>query len=179
MNDAGAGVMTIERLVERVLTAHETYWDHLARLLRALETDEEAAWSLHRHVRDAMGHALLAGYEGREPTPSKPPMHAHHKAQQWVGMQLLRDIGPHGMSEVDWIGLGRSLTALAGPRIKHRLAGEPPPEVLADHIARLESEVAEMASRLQRSADRTPRRASGSANDRVVTGSPPQGLATA
>jgi hypothetical protein len=153
--------MTVERLIEQILTAHEGHWDHLARLLRALETDEEAAWSLHRHVRDAMGHALLAGYEGREPTPSKPPLHAYHKAQQWVGMQLLRDIGPRGMSEVDWIGLGRSLTALAGPRIKHRPAGEPPPAELADHIARLENEVAEMASRQQRSADRTRRRARG------------------
>lgn len=141
--------MTVECLIERILIAHESHWDHLARLLRALETDEEAAWSLHRHVREAMGHALLAGYEGREPTPRKPSLHAYHKAQQWVGMQLLRDIGPRGMSEVDWIGLGRSLTALAGPRIKQRAAGEPPPAVLADHIAQLESDVAEMAYRRQ------------------------------
>lgn len=150
--------MTVERLIERVLTAHESHWDHLARLLRALETDEEAAWSLHRHVREVMGHALLAGHEGRELTPRKPSLHAHHKAQQWVGMQLLRDIGPRGMSEVDWIVLGRSLTALAGPRIKHRAAGEPVPAALADHIAQLESEVAEVASRRQRSADRSPHR---------------------
>lgn len=133
--------------IERVLTAHETHWSDLARLLRALETDEEAAWSVHRHVRNAMGYALLAGYEGREATPRKPPPHAHHKAQEWVGMQLLRDIGPRGMSEVDWIGLGRSLTALAGQRIKHRAPGEPPPAILAEHVARLERDVAEMASR--------------------------------
>jgi hypothetical protein len=139
--------MTVERLIEQVVTAHEGHWDHLAWLLRALETEEEAAWSLHKHVREVMGYALLAGYEGREPTPRKPSLHAHHKAQQWVGMQLLRDIGPRGMSEVDWIGLGRSLTELAGPRIKHRAASEPPPAMLADHIARLEREVAEVASR--------------------------------
>lgn len=139
--------MSIERVIEEALTAHETHWADLSRLLRALETDTEAAWMLHRHVRNAMGHALLAGYEGREPTPRKPPLHAHHKAQEWVGMQLLRDIGPRGLTEVDWLSVARSLTRLAGPRIRERAAGEPPPANLAAHVAQLEREVAERAAR--------------------------------
>jgi hypothetical protein len=147
-------IMTIERQIEAVLTAHETHWRLLAALLRALDTDEEAAWSLHRHVRDAMGQALLAGYEGREPTPRRPPAYAHHKAEQWVGMQLLRDIGPRGLIEVDWLRLARALTALAGPRIRQRARGEPPPQAVATHVRRLETEVADRAARREGHGDR-------------------------
>jgi hypothetical protein len=133
--------MNSERLIEEVLTAHEGSWALLAHMLRALETDEEAAFSLHRRVRNAMGCALLAGYEGREPTPKRPSLNAHHKAEQWIGMQLLRDIGPRGLAEVDWLGLARSLTSLAGPRIAQRRPGAPPPAI-AEHIERLEATVA-------------------------------------
>jgi hypothetical protein len=149
--------MNIERVIEETLTAHETHWSGLASLLRALETDAEAAWSLHRHVRNAMGHALLAGFEGHEPTPKRPPLGAHHKAEQWVGMQLLRDIGPRGLSEVDWRAVARSLTSLAGPRIRQRPEGEPPPPSVSAHVAELEREVAERHARRTRPHSRAGR----------------------
>lgn len=110
----------LERTIEEILTADETYWRLLAALLRAFETDEEAAISLRRHVKRAMAVALLAGYEGREPTPKRPRPHATHKAEEWVGMQLLRDIGPPKLVDIDWTELGRRMAALAGPRIKDR-----------------------------------------------------------
>lgn len=145
--------MNIERLIEAVVTAHEAHWTALASLLRALDTDEEAAYTLHRHVRKAMGLALLAGYEGREPTPKKPPLGAYHKAEEWVGMQLLRDIGPRGLAEVDWLSLGRSLTAYAGPRIDPRAPGTPPPPAIREHIEKIEAEVAARdAGRVRRAA---------------------------
>jgi hypothetical protein len=67
-----------------------------------------------------MACALRAGFEGREPTPRRPGVDHYRKAEQWVGMQLLRDVGPRGLSEVDWTALGGRLTGLAGTRICDR-----------------------------------------------------------
>jgi hypothetical protein len=113
----GVGRMTPEQILERALMTHEGHWAMLAQLLRALDTDEQAGRSLHRKARELMACALQAGYEGREPTPKPPRADACHKADEWVGMQLLRDIGPRGLSEVDWTTLGGRLTQFAGPRI--------------------------------------------------------------
>ncbi len=102
-----------EGVIEEALTAHEGHWTLLAFLLRTLDTDEQAGRSLRRHVRHAMACAMLAGYEGREPTPRRPGINSHRKAEAWVGMQLLRDVGPRGLSEVEWTALGKRLTQLA------------------------------------------------------------------
>jgi hypothetical protein len=110
----------IERTIERHLTAHETPWVLMAHTLRALHSDEEAGAYLRRQVREAMAAALVAGFEGREPTPKIPGVHSHHKAQEWIGMQLLRDVGPRGLSEIDWTALGARMTGLAGERIAER-----------------------------------------------------------
>lgn len=112
--------MTPEQILERALMAHEGHWAMLASLLRALDTDEQAGRSLHREARELMAKALRVGYEGREPTPKPPRADAYHKADVWVGMQLLRDIGPRGLSEVDWTALGGRLTQFAGTRICDR-----------------------------------------------------------
>jgi hypothetical protein len=110
----------LEATVERALSAHEGHWTLLAFTLRALDDDEQAGAFLRRHVRDDMARALLAGYEGREPTPKRPGVDHIHKADEWVGVQLLRDVGPRGLSEIDWTALGGRLTQLAGPRICDR-----------------------------------------------------------
>lgn len=128
MRSAKMGAMTgtaatpVEVTIERALTAHEGHWTLLAFTLRALDDDEQAGRTLRRRVRDDMARALLAGYEGREPTPKRPGVDHIHKADEWVGMQLLRDVGPRGLSEIDWAGLGGRLTRLAGPRISDRLS---------------------------------------------------------
>lgn len=110
----------VERTIERALTAHETHWTLMAFTLRALDTDDEAAHYLRRHVRELMACALRAGYEGREATPKRPGLDHHHKADEWIGMQLLRDIGPRGLAEVQWTALGAHMTELAGERIADR-----------------------------------------------------------
>jgi hypothetical protein len=116
----GSSRPPVEATIERALTAHEGYWTLLAFSLRALDNDEQAGRTLRRRVRDDMARALLAGYEGREPTPKRPGVDHYHKADEWVGMQLLRDIGPRGLSEIDWTALGARLSQLAGPRICDR-----------------------------------------------------------
>lgn len=68
-----------ERIIEQHLTAHEGHWGLLASLLRAMETDAEAARCLRRQVRDRMAKALFEGYEGREPTPPPPRWDAYRK----------------------------------------------------------------------------------------------------
>jgi hypothetical protein len=120
--EAATTVSGIERRISKILTTHEGYWRELAHLLRAMESDEEAASAIRRRVRDAMGYALLAGYEGCEPTPPKPRVHATNIAQEWVGVLLLRDVGPPGLKQCDWLGVARALTHLAGPRISTRPA---------------------------------------------------------
>lgn len=110
--------MSIECCISRSLTAHEGYWGELAHVLRAMETDEEAARAVRRQVRNAMACALLAGFEGREPGPRKPRRDATNLAQEWVGTQLLRDIGPRDLSRSDWLEIAQALTRLAGPRIR-------------------------------------------------------------
>ena len=112
--------MTIEQRVTEILTDHDGYWRQLAGLLRAMENDGEAARTIRRQARNAMGYALLAGYEGSEPTPAKPRANAVNLAQEWVGARLLSGVGPQGLSETDWSDVAGVLTRLAGPRISER-----------------------------------------------------------
>ena len=112
--------MTVDQRVTEILTDHDGYWRQLASLLRAMENDSEAARAVRRQARNAMGCALLAGYEGSEPTPTKPRANAVNLAQEWVGARLLSTVGPQGLSEADWVAVARVLTRLAGPRISER-----------------------------------------------------------
>jgi hypothetical protein len=121
------GVTRVERHITTHLTAHEGYWRQLAALLRAMESEEEAAVALRRQVRNAMAYALLAGYEGFGPTPRRPRRDATNMAQQWVGMKLLRDVGPRELDRIDWSEIARGLTQLAGPRISSRPRAEQSP----------------------------------------------------
>ncbi len=109
-----------ERAVVQALTAHDGSWHLMTFTLRAINTDDDAGDYLHRTVREWMGSAMIAGFEGREPTPKCPHPDAYQQAQRWIGMQLLRDVGPRGLSEIDWTALGAELTALAGVRIIDR-----------------------------------------------------------
>lgn len=121
---AGPGMTgtPLERLVVEHLTAHEGAWGLMAWTLRAINTDEDAGRYLQRHVRELMGKALIAGFDGTEPTPRRPDVDHYHKADHWIGQQLLRDLGPRALREVDWGALGGELTAFAGERICDRHA---------------------------------------------------------
>lgn len=107
-------------LLAEHLTAHEGAWALMSATLRALQDDADAARYLRRHVRELMAKALFAGFEGTEPTPRRPGVDHYHKAAAWIGLQVLRDVGPRGLTEIDWTRLGGQLSTLAGERIVDR-----------------------------------------------------------